>query len=154
MSQSTAGRASFVLSTEMRNYTDKIGFETKVHPYYYFMMLGFAHGKKGDIRPMNKDMVDRWKLGNDSPNDVEVIAAVAFYEFCKDKGVVSQARDDRILDQMKIFFHPNSKKFTPEAYVFMNQYAQGGFEVMVDFAPSNPEDVYSFLLTFFSLYGE
>ena len=134
-------RKSFILSNDMRKYFLKIGIErnkgasksghfpTNVHPFYFCMIMGIAKGKMGKPQDMDKDMVDEWK--HDAAKNEHYISGLTFYMHCKSMGLLTREADDRILKQMAVFFSDTSNRgFSAEGYSLMNQYAQGGFEII------------------------
>ena len=76
---SDGGRASFVLSDEMRDFFNKIGvkssnkkgksqsgdFPTNVHPFYLCMVMGITKNRAGDPQPMRQTMVSKWVSDGD-----------------------------------------------------------------------------------------
>ena len=141
MSES-GGRRSFVVSDEMRKYFIKIGvtssrkegnsksgyFPTFVHPYYLCMVLGIIKGKQGNPGPMKETMVDTWAV-SDAAGWEHEISGLSFFMHCKRLGLVGDSTSDRILNEMDAFFEKH-EHFTIEGYSMMNQYAQGGFEII------------------------
>ena len=68
------GRASFILSDEMRDYFNKIGIKTSkkrgdsktgffpslIHPFYLSMIMGISKKKMAEPQTMKESMVDEW----------------------------------------------------------------------------------------------
>ena len=157
------GRSSFVLSDDARSYFDKIGgkwtnskgssksgkFSTYVEPYYLCMVMGMKKNLKGTVASKPADMVDSW-VGKAASNQIP-IDALAFYMKCKSKGLVGDKADDRILREMKIFFHEtDTKKYSREAYKMMNRYSQGGFEHLREAYPQ-PKEMADFLASYIKI---
>ena len=140
------GRASFIMSDEMRDYFNKIGVKTSrksgesktgyfpalIHPFYLSMIMGIAKKKKADPQPMKETMVDEWL--SDARAYEEELDGLGFYLHCKSLGLVNDEADNRILDEMKSFFEGEAK-YTNEGYALMNKYAQGGFQIILDRIP-------------------
>ena len=148
MSQS-AGNTSFVLSDAMREYFTAIGikgqkggrstsgqFPSLIQVYYMCMVLGVAKNRRGTPQSMSKDMVRSW-AGSTKANE-DLISGVAFYKFSESKGYDLNAPDMNVLKGMNEFFHRH-EEFTPEAYFTMNQFAQGGFELIEEEIPDETE---------------
>ena len=85
---------------------------------------------------MSKDMVRSW-AGSTKANE-DLISGVAFYKFSESKGYDLNAPDMNVLKGMNEFFHRH-EEFTPEAYFTMNQFAQGGFELIEEEIPDETE---------------
>jgi len=144
-----SGNTSFVLSDAMREYFTAIGikgqkggrstsgqFPSLIQVYYMCMVLGVAKNKRGSPQPMSKDMVRSW-AGSTKANE-DLISGVAFYKFSESKGYDLNEPDMNVLKGMNEFFHRH-EEFTPEAYLSMNQFAQGGFELIEKEIPDETE---------------
>ena len=157
------GRASFILSNEMRVYFEKIGisksgkgdsktgyFPTNIHPFYLSMIMGVVKGKLALPTEMSKDMVDVWV--SDARTYEEELDGLGFYLHCKSLGLVNDEVDNRILDEMKGFFE-GQEKYTREGYQLMNKYAQGGFRVIMERIPDT-KDLADWLSIYLSILEE
>lgn len=137
------GRASFVLSDEMRVFFNKIGvkssgkkgksksgiFPTNVHPFYLCMIMGITKNRAGQPQPMKQTMVAQWR--GDAANWEQHISGLAFFLHCKRLGLIQDETSERVLAEMKVFFsEENNKEYSNEGYLLMNQFAQGGFEYL------------------------
>ena len=142
---SDGGRASFVLSDEMRSFFNKIGvkssgnkgkshsgiFPTNVHPFYLCMIMGITKNRAGEPQPMRQTMVAQWR--GDTAKWEQHISGLTFFLHCRGLGLVDDETSERVLAEMKVFFSEESnKEFTNEGYSLMNQFAQGGFEIIED----------------------
>jgi len=157
------GRASFILSNEMRDYFEKIGisksgkgesktgyFPTNIHPFYFSMIMGIAKKKMAAPTEMKKDMVREWV--SDARTYEEELDGLGFYLHCNSLGLVNDEVDNRILDEMKGFFE-GEVNYTKEGYQLMNKYAQGGFKIIRDRIPDT-RDLADWLSIYLSILEE
>jgi len=140
------GRASFVMSDDMRVYFNNIGVKTSrkrgesktgqfpalIHPFYLSMIMGISKRKMAEPQPMKESMIDEW--ASDARSYEEELDGLGFYLHCRSLGLVDDQADNRILDEMKSFFEGEAK-YTNEGYAMMNKYAQGGFQIILDRIP-------------------
>ena len=146
----------FVFSHDARKFFKRIGvkaspgngdsttgtLDTMFDAYWLCAQVGIQKDKfQNEDAPMITN-----KFVGASANYMHRIRGVAFYQYCKRKGLLSAERG--VLEEMELFFSDEAKELNTAGYTMLNGYAHGGFQLIYERLGDHCTELAEFLLDY------
>ena len=154
----------FRLSPDARNLFTKLEKENKNFiksnwdSYYILLMVGLAQKRKRKLSTKKDESFVEATSDFVKPFDAEKehIISLLLVREMQELGIsINEKNKDEVETRISSFLDTNnSSNLTPESVDLMNQYANGGYEVLSQLFPEKPEDVNLFFVKFRELVDE
>lgn len=117
--------------------------DTMFDAYWLCAQIGI---QKDSFQPEEGAPMITNKFVGASAKYMHKIRGVAFYQYCKRKGLISA--DQGVLDEMSMFFSDEAKELNTAGYSMLNGYAHGGFQLIYERLGEHCVELADFLLDY------